>query len=288
MKKTLFNILQTEDDFDKINFNEVFDKKKHLFIILPENPKDIISIMEKTIHFADYFTSQFFAVDAYYFDFFSRLNLRSNIFLLSLEAPLTKIKNAVVLNLNIDFDIQDMMESFSESVFFDLNNNGNFVIEPSPKNADELLGLFSKFVSIKPMKTKIKYNVEKKYDNGNKKLLIFDIQNIGNEKSIDVLLKNLNVLNNTALEIIWRAGSVDFNYSHIDCDNFLQYYEAIVKADMFFTDDKNFADFLHELECNFIFLGKNLENEDIKAFNPKNIFELKNHILEFLDRKRIL
>ena len=83
-------MLQKEENFEKINFNDVFDKKKHLFIILPENPKSIISILEKTIHLADYFANQFFAIDAYYFDFFSRLNLHSNIFIISLESPLTR------------------------------------------------------------------------------------------------------------------------------------------------------------------------------------------------------
>jgi len=281
-------MLQKEENFEKINFNEVFDKKKHLFIILPENPQKIISILEKTVHLADYFANQFFAIDSYYFDFFSKLDMHSNIFILSLESPFTKIKNAVVLNLNLDFDMQNMMDTFSESVFLDLNNNGNFVVEPSLKNADELIGLFLKLISIKPDKTKLKYDLEKVHNDSSKKLMIFDIQNAANEKSIDVLLKNLNALNNTALEIIWRAGSIDFNYSHLDTENFLQYYEAVMKADMFFTDDKIFSTFLYELGCDFIFLGKNLTNEEIKAFSPKNIFELKNYIIEFINRKRLV
>ena len=193
-----------------------------------------------------------------------------------------------MINLNPDFEIQDMMDSFSESIFFDLNNRGNFIIEPLIKDANDLVELFFKLISIKSDETKIKYDLKKSDNDSSKKLFIFDIQSASNEKSIDVLLKNLNLINNITLEIIWRAGSIDFNYYHLDVENFLQYYQAIMKADMFFTDDKIFADFLYELGCDFIFLGKNSPNEEIKTFSPKNIFDLKNHILEFINRKRIV
>ncbi len=283
MKNLLNNIINNDENLEKINFNLVLREKKSLYIFLSNEPIEMISEIENTYNLYRIFENVYYLIDKYYYDFVANMKKEQNQHILPDDADLKGNRYSVFLNFNSSHNIEKELMTFNESIFFDINNAGNIIIKPSAENSNQLLNVFYEFLSKRIEKTSFQMKkVAKTEKRDNKKVLIFDIQNSANEKSVEVLLKNLQQYEKAELYLIWRTGSIDFDYSHIDVENFWNYYQAIIQADIFLTDDKDMLPLLNKLKCDIVFLGKKSDSELI-SFNPKNIFDIKNFISSKLD-----
>ncbi len=281
--KSLFNsIVSNNEQFKKIHFNTILNDKNLILIALDENPIDMIIQIENTYSLQKHFKNQYFLVDDYFFEFIKKMNKKPNQKIINRKDFKKTLQNAIFLNFNKNLDLSDYLTNFNETIFIDINNRGNFVIEPTPESFTQILKIFSDLIDIKTEYWNFTLNVsEKRHKDFEKTKLVFDIQNSANERAVEVLLKNLNQNANTEIYLIWRAGSIDFDYSHIDVDNFLQFYEAITQSDVFFTDDKKIVRLLKKINVKPVYLGKNFDSS-IKSFIPKDIFNIKNFV--FKDR----
>ena len=181
-----------------------------------------------------------------------------------------------MLNFNPAYNFKSYLNK--NIVIFDVNNQSNFIIKPEIESYQDILNIFSNLIGLYVNSIEIPLtNLKEKQVDYIKKRLVFDIQSSANEKSVEILLKNLHQHPDIEIYLIWRTGSIDFDYTHIDTDNFLTYYRAAANAFLFFTDDRNMLELLLKLKLNPIFLGKST-NKNIVSFNPKDIFNIKNYI----------
>ena len=284
MKSFFNNLVNSEIEFEKIDFNSIINKKENIFIVLSKDPFLMIEQIENTFYLGNLFNNQFYITDEYYYIFLENMKKLSNHKIYEINTLSNIPPNSIFINFDSQSEIERFIQASKDTIFFDINNRGNFIIKPQVEDYKDILNVFYTISNISPEKSnfKIDYPEKNRKEKNEKLKLIFDIQNSINGKAVDILLKNLQNYPDLELYLIWRTGSVDFDYSHLDTENFYNYYQAARDADIFFTDDKVMWKFLKKLNLTPVFLGKKNDKDEL-IYNPKNIFDIKNFIFSKRD-----
>jgi len=188
--------------------------------------------------------------------------------------------------------MQEDIVSCQQTLIIDMKQEFNLKMLPQPKSELQLLESFATIFSfpLKKHEVTIKPIKDHSFFLENRGLhIVLDVNEAKYAKYYESIIKMVKNECNANFYItgIPYEQETFIHVVNIKMDDILQLYTIASNADLFVTDDYSLLIILKKYIPNALFFGKENSFSDIPCLHPKNIFELKNLILEMNHKRTI-
>jgi hypothetical protein len=194
-------------------------------------------------------------------------------------------ENAVLFNFQTDCHFQEDIAASRQTIIADMKQEFNLKFSPAPKTELQLLERFAnhfafplkkELIAIKPIRE------TKTFFDNNGMHIVLDINEAKFAKYYESIIKMVKNERNANFYLTGIPFEQDafIHVANVKMDDIFELFKLASNADLFITDDYSLLIILKKYIKNTLFFGKEGAFNDVPCLHPKNIFELKNLILE--------